>query len=181
VVRGAISGAPAILAAMAARLAGHPVKLSLTRREMYALAGYRTPTIQRLRLRIGAAGMGTGARTALTQIAADALDAPVERVRVEVGDSAFPDEQAAGGSMGTTSWGSAVIKACRALREQGGGEARADTAADVEHDAPLAKHAFGAQFAEVAVDLDSGEVRVPRLLGVFAVGRVINPKTARSQ
>jgi xanthine dehydrogenase YagR molybdenum-binding subunit len=130
---------------------------------------------------IGAADIGTGARTALTQIAADELDVGVERLRVEVGDSAFPDAQAAGGSMGTTSWGSAVVKACRALREQGGGEVTVDTAEDVERDAPLSKHAFGAQFAEVAVDLDSGEVRVPRLLGVFAVGRVINPATARSQ
>ena len=42
-------------------------------------------------------------------------------------------------------------------------------------------HAFGAQFAEVRVDSDTGEVHVPRLLGVFAVGRVINPQTARSQ
>jgi xanthine dehydrogenase YagR molybdenum-binding subunit len=42
-------------------------------------------------------------------------------------------------------------------------------------------HAFGAQFAEVRVHQDSGEVRVPRLLGVFAAGRIINPKTARSQ
>ncbi len=42
-------------------------------------------------------------------------------------------------------------------------------------------HAFGAQFAEVRVNADTGEVRVPRLLGVFAIGRVINPKTARSQ
>src|SRR5262249_42627624 len=45
----------------------------------------------------------------------------------------------------------------------------------------FAMHAFGAQFAEVRVDLDTGEVRVPRLLGVFAAGRIINPKTARSQ
>jgi len=45
----------------------------------------------------------------------------------------------------------------------------------------FAMHAFGAQFAEVHVDADTGEVRVPRLLGVFAVGRVINPKTGRSQ
>ena len=43
------------------------------------------------------------------------------------------------------------------------------------------RHAFGAQFAEVAVDVDTGEVRVPRLLGVFAAGRIINAKTARSQ
>ena len=42
-------------------------------------------------------------------------------------------------------------------------------------------HAFGAQFAEVRVHVTTGEVRVPRLLGVFAAGRIINPKTARSQ
>jgi xanthine dehydrogenase YagR molybdenum-binding subunit len=42
-------------------------------------------------------------------------------------------------------------------------------------------HAFGAQFAEVRVDVTTGEVRVPRLLGVFAAGRIVNPKTARSQ
>lgn len=42
-------------------------------------------------------------------------------------------------------------------------------------------HAFGAQFAEVQVDAALGTVRVPRLLGVFGVGRVINPKLAQSQ
>src|SRR5260221_52652 len=42
-------------------------------------------------------------------------------------------------------------------------------------------HTFGAQFAEVHVNEDTGEVRVPRLLGVFASGHIINPKTARSQ
>ena len=40
---------------------------------------------------------------------------------------------------------------------------------------------FGAQFAEVGVDRDTGEVRVRRMLGVFAAGRILNPKTARSQ
>ena len=42
-------------------------------------------------------------------------------------------------------------------------------------------HSFGAIFAEVRVDLDTGVVRVPRLVGVFDVGRVINPRTACSQ
>src|SRR5258708_14609098 len=42
-------------------------------------------------------------------------------------------------------------------------------------------HAFGAEFAAVRVKQDAGEVRVPRLLGVFAAGRIVNPKTARSQ
>lgn len=40
---------------------------------------------------------------------------------------------------------------------------------------------FGAQFAEVAVDADLGIVRVRRMVGAFAPGRVLNPKTARSQ
>lgn len=42
-------------------------------------------------------------------------------------------------------------------------------------------HAFGAQFCEVRVNPESGEVRVPRFLGVFGTGRILNPKTARSQ
>ncbi|MEU9116831.1 xanthine dehydrogenase family protein molybdopterin-binding subunit [Streptomyces sp. NPDC048483] len=41
--------------------------------------------------------------------------------------------------------------------------------------------AFGAQFAEVAVDPDLGLARVRRMVGAFAPGRVLNPKTARSQ
>jgi xanthine dehydrogenase YagR molybdenum-binding subunit len=42
-------------------------------------------------------------------------------------------------------------------------------------------HSFGAQFIEVRVDEDFGRVRVTRALGAFDVGRVLNPKTARSQ
>ncbi|MES3099222.1 xanthine dehydrogenase family protein molybdopterin-binding subunit [Sphingomonas faeni] len=40
---------------------------------------------------------------------------------------------------------------------------------------------FGAHFAEVAVNAVTGEVRVRRMLGSFAAGRVLNAKTARSQ
>ena len=40
----------AILAAIAARAVGRPVKVALTRQQMFALTGHRTPTIQRLRL-----------------------------------------------------------------------------------------------------------------------------------
>jgi xanthine dehydrogenase YagR molybdenum-binding subunit len=49
------------------------------------------------------------------------------------------------------------------------------------HDAPLGLLTFGAQFAEVAVDPDLGLVRVRRMVGAFAPGRVLNPKLARSQ
>jgi xanthine dehydrogenase YagR molybdenum-binding subunit len=41
--------------------------------------------------------------------------------------------------------------------------------------------AFGAQFAEVHIHSLTGEIRVPRLVGAFAAGRVLNPLTAKSQ
>jgi xanthine dehydrogenase YagR molybdenum-binding subunit len=143
-------------------------------------------------IRLGAADIGTGARTVLAQIAADCLEADVASVRVEIGDTELPAAPLAGGSMGTASWGSAVAKACAALRRRiaddyagvvpaGGLAAHADTSAEIDADAPLARHAFGAQFAEARVNAVTGEVRVPRLLGVFAAGRILNPRTARSQ
>ncbi len=139
-------------------------------------------------IRIAASDIGTGARTVLTQIAADALDVSPEAVTVEIGDSQLPQAMLAGGSMGTTSWGSAILGACARLLErivhgvpEDGVEAHYDTAPDVEAEEQLSRHSFGAQFIEVRVDVDSGEVQVARGLGVFAAGRIINPITARSQ
>jgi xanthine dehydrogenase YagR molybdenum-binding subunit len=150
---------------------------------------YRAPSQATARLdaeggftiQIAAADIGTGARTVLTQIAADALGVDPALVRMEIGDSDFGQAALAGGSMGTASWGSAVVKACDALLQQGEGEVTVDTSEEVKALSKLSRHAFGAQFVEVRVDVDSGEVRLPRVLGVFGVGRVINPKTARSQ
>src|SRR5438067_2464234 len=39
----------------------------------------------------------------------------------------------------------------------------------------------GAQFAEVHVDADLGQIRVARMTGVFGAGKILNAKTARSQ
>ena len=44
-----------------------------------------------------------------------------------------------------------------------------------------AQATFGAHFAEVGVDMATGEVRVRRMSGAFAAGRILNPKSARSQ
>ncbi|WP_283132794.1 xanthine dehydrogenase family protein molybdopterin-binding subunit [Rhizohabitans arisaemae] len=141
-------------------------------------------------VRIAAADIGTGARTVLTQIAADVLRVPLGRVRVAIGDSALPRASLAGGSSGTASWGTAVTRACEALRDEldrrggtpsTGVTVSVDTTEENGEPSRFARHAFGAQFAEVGVDRDTGEARVRRLLGVFAVGRVLNPKTARSQ
>jgi xanthine dehydrogenase YagR molybdenum-binding subunit len=45
----------------------------------------------------------------------------------------------------------------------------------------FSQQAYGAHFAEVGVNIDTGEIRLRRMLGVFAAGRVLNAKTARSQ
>ncbi|TWV58754.1 xanthine dehydrogenase family protein molybdopterin-binding subunit [Streptomyces misionensis] len=142
-------------------------------------------------VRTNATDIGTGARTVLAQVAADALGTALERVRIEIGHSDLPPAPLAGGSMGTASWGWAVHDACAALAARlaahtgplpaEGIDARADTTGRADAEVPYARHAFGAHFAEVAVDTVTGEVRVRRLLGVFAAGHILNARTARSQ
>ena len=135
---------------------------------------------------IGAADLGTGAWTILPQITADALGVDVADVEVRIGDTRYPTASVAGGSSGTNTWGSALVVAARAFRDKFGGSpadgdevsGNVDQAAQDDAHAP---YAFGAQFVEARVNTDTGEIRVPRLLGVFGVGRVVNPRTARSQ
>ena len=132
-------------------------------------------------IRVGATDIGTGARTVLAQIAADVLDVPLEQIRIEIADSDFGSAPVAGGSAGTSSWGSAVVKACRQLRVSDEDEVHVDTDDEAAAEEPLSKHGFGAIFIEARVDVATAEVRIGRALGVFAVGRILNPKTARSQ
>jgi xanthine dehydrogenase YagR molybdenum-binding subunit len=79
-------------------------------------------------------------------------------------------------------------------RIEGGGQSRALTdlvgPQGVEADGEIqpgentinfSQQSYGAHFAEVGVDADTGEIRVRRMLGVFAAGRILNAKTARSQ
>jgi xanthine dehydrogenase YagR molybdenum-binding subunit len=141
-------------------------------------------------VRVAAADIGQGARTALTQIAAEALEVGTDRVRLLIADSDFGPAILAGHSWGTASWGLAVTRAATALRERiadlrsipaGGISVSVDTAQEVQAMGHPERHAYAAQFAEVAVDMITGEVRVRRLLGTFAIGRVVNPLTVRSQ
>jgi xanthine dehydrogenase YagR molybdenum-binding subunit len=59
----------------------------------------------------------------------------------------------------------------------GSGSSTADPVAQERY----AMHAHGAVFAEVKVDPELGQVRVTRLVGAFAAGRIINPRMVRSQ
>ncbi|SMC47865.1 xanthine dehydrogenase family protein molybdopterin-binding subunit [Kibdelosporangium aridum] len=135
---------------------------------------------------IGAADLGTGTWTTLPQIAADALGVPLDQVDVRIGDTEYPIASVAGGSSGTSTWGSAIVEAANAFRDKYGsdpedGDEAQGQVPEYQAKKRYALYAFGAQFAEVRVHADTGEIRVPRMLGVFAAGRIVNPRTARSQ
>jgi xanthine dehydrogenase YagR molybdenum-binding subunit len=154
-------------------------------------AAVRALACGRYGVRIGASDIGTGTWTTLTQIAADALGVAIEDVELEIGDSDVPRSGPHGGSSGIITWGTAIVAAAEKLRERlqsdhGGTVPPEGLEVTVEtplnpHTRKVSMYTFGAQFAEVRVNEDTGEVRVPRLLGVFDAGRIVNPKTARSQ
>ena len=139
---------------------------------------------------LGAADIGTGARTALMQIAADALDVRIKDVELRIGDSDLPFTSGAGGSSGTISWGTWIVEAAAELKERladGGGVLPPDgLEVAIQGSAnpyleQVSMYTFGAHFAEVRVREDTGEVRVARMLGMYDAGRIVNPRTARSQ
>lgn len=157
-------------------------------------------------VRTAASDMGPGTYTAMTQLAADALELPIERVDFELGDTDMPPAPVHGGSITLASVGNAVVAACEALRAklaalagpegvQGGmtgmvallsrhglQSVKADGEAKPGDESKrFGTAAFGAVFAEVLVDPLLGTVRVPRIVGAYDIGRVINPKIARSQ
>ncbi len=176
----------------------------------------------------GSQDIGTGTYTILGQVAADALGLPVDRVRVEIGDTKLPEAPLSAGSRTASSVSPAVKGAAEAaraaaialavadrrsplyglasgqiavaggqLRGPGGGhqETYAAVLSRARKDEVVGQfdskekpdrkdyaiHSFGAQFAEVTVDPDLGQVRVRRFVGAFATGKVLNSKTGRSQ
>jgi len=130
--------------------------------------------------------IGTGTYTVMTQIAADALGLPIDRVTFTLGDSSLPLAPLEGGSFTVASVGSAVRAACEKVRER----ARRDPSRPIDEQAtalpsPRRKDAscysHSAVFAEVHVDEDLGTIQVARVVTAVEAGRVVNPKTARSQ
>src|SRR5262249_15617780 len=62
------------------------------------------------------ADIGPGTYTMMTQLGAEMLGAPLENVTAKLGDSALPDAPVEGGSFTTSSVGSAIHAACRAVQ-----------------------------------------------------------------
>ena len=170
----------------------------------------------------GTQDLGTGARTVLAQIAAEALGAKLDDVRAIIGDTqTLPYTGNSWGSMTTPSVGPAVRMAAEDAQRQ-----LFEAAATMLHTTPDTLEArdsrivvrdtdrsmtfaevtkelgdvmiigkgsrgpnpqdtaimtFGAQFAEVEVDIATGIVRVLRIVAVHDGGRIINPLLAESQ
>ena len=140
----------------------------------------------RYAVQIGAVDIGTGTWTALTQIAADALGCDISAVDLQIGDTDLPAASVEGGSSGISSWGRAIVAAAQALRQEHGespavGAASTADAPENEDAEKYGMYSFGAHFVEARVNRYTGEIHVSRMLGVFSVGRVINPTTLRSQ
>ncbi|MEX2969918.1 molybdopterin cofactor-binding domain-containing protein [Streptomyces sp. C184] len=96
---------------------------------------FQGPTAVRVRLETDGTAVvqtdmtdiGTGTYTILTQVAADGLGLPANRVRVELGRSGFPSSWGSGGSWGAANSTVAAHRACAALREKLLVAARGDT------------------------------------------------------
>jgi xanthine dehydrogenase YagR molybdenum-binding subunit len=173
--------------------------------------------------------MGPGTYTSMTQVAADALGLPMQRVRFALGDSQFPKAPSHSGSRTMASVGSAVFTVANMLRDKfirtavvdpgsplSGARpqdiavsdgrmyrtedpARGETYQDLlrrrgwpgldsqqtwspgDTDKRFSLYAYGAVFAEVAVDEALGSIKVRRIFGCYDAGRVVNPKLAHSQ
>jgi xanthine dehydrogenase YagR molybdenum-binding subunit len=148
-----------------------------------ATARARLTPDRRLVVKLAMTDIGTGTYTILTQIAAEAMEMPIERVTVLMGDTNYPPTDGSGGSWGAATSGSAVRAACQKLKASlASGVTEAEGSVTPAELSTSYSHAsFGAHFVEAAVHRDTGEVRVRRMLGVFAAGRILNAKTARSQ
>jgi xanthine dehydrogenase YagR molybdenum-binding subunit len=131
--------------------------------------------------------IGTGSYTVFAQIAAEVLDLPVANIKVRLGHSSYPDTPGSGGSFGASSCGAALHDACTKLKarlakgEGAQGLSATGSVKPGDEYKKYSQYAYGAHFAEVGVDQTTGEVRLRRMLGVFAAGRILNPKTAHSQ
>src|SRR6478672_4915920 len=95
---------------MAAATRGNPLQLSK--------ANVRLDPDGIATVKMAMTDIGTGTYTILAQIAAEMLGVPMEQVRVELGDTSFPQASGSGGSFGAASSGSALFEACNALREK---------------------------------------------------------------
>lgn len=154
------------------------------------------------RVQVATHEIGQGIHTVCALLVSEKLGIATHNVKVEIGDSTLPPAPVAGGSNSTASVSHAIAKACDEILAKPGAGTREAYAENIPEGAPpnasdmmqkgkpafvrgegrkSIRYALGAQFVEVRVHRLTGEIRVPRAVGAFAAGRIVNPVTARSQ
>jgi CO/xanthine dehydrogenase Mo-binding subunit/aerobic-type carbon monoxide dehydrogenase small subunit (CoxS/CutS family) len=143
----------------------------------------------RYAVHVGVTDVGAGAKTTMALIAAEALDVPLSKIDLIWGDTdRCPYSVGESGSRTTIMTGQAVMEAARDLQKQiaekglpKGDDVLIASATPNPQLQGRVRQAYGAHFAEVAVDTQLGHIRVVRYVTVHDCGRIINPLTAESQ
>ncbi|MBX7251447.1 MAG: xanthine dehydrogenase family protein molybdopterin-binding subunit [Candidatus Promineofilum sp.] len=151
--------------------------------------------IERAEVYTAAADVGQGAHSVLAQIAAETLGLPLDRVQMIVSDTATAGDAGPCSASRMTMYGGNAVRAAAAEAlakwqnedrpASGGGRwvAPATTALLPDPDANrnFVSYAYGAQAAEIEVDIDTGAIEVIRIVAAHDPGRAINPQQVLGQ
>ncbi|GAP15769.1 xanthine dehydrogenase, molybdenum binding subunit apoprotein [Longilinea arvoryzae] len=151
--------------------------------------------IERAVIRHGASEVGMGAHTVITQMAADALGLPMEKIELVSTDTAqVKDAGSVSASRMTFFIGNAIKEGAEKALEMWANEERPvhldhtywphqTTAPDPETGQcdPNVAYAYTTQAAEVAVDLETGQVKIEKIYCTIDVGKAINPQQVVGQ
>lgn len=175
-----------------------------------------------IHLMAGVTDIGTGAKTTMSILAAEAMGVPLEKVQIISGDTdVTPYSVGESGSRTTCFTGQAVLAACEDAKKHllelasqilevkpealeirneriyvKGMMDKGTTIEEVARKFPdaivgsgftniklenMARQSFAAHFAEVEVDIETGEIKLLNYVAVHDSGKIINPLTAESQ
>lgn len=160
--------------------------------------------IERAAVNLAASDVGQGVTTTLAQIAAEALDVPLDRIEMGPVDTASaPDAGSASASRHVYISGNAVMRACLQAKEKWEAVLRAETGeTQIEAEytyhgrefrpttpydpetgqcEPHISYGYSTQIALVEVDLATGQVDVLKVWAAHDMGRAVNPQIVRGQ
>ncbi len=136
----------------------------------------------RAQIASGSSAQGQWRATAYAQIAADALDLPIDAISVTCGDTGTcPEGIGALASRSTAIGGSAVLAACREVRKRRESGENLPITAEVRYENEGQAWGYGAYLASLKIDADTGQITLTRLICVDDTGTIINPDLVKGQ
>jgi CO/xanthine dehydrogenase Mo-binding subunit len=156
---------------------------------------YGESEVERAVIRHGASEVGMGAHTVISQMAADALDLPMEKIALVSTDTALvKDSGSVSASRMTFFIGNAIKEGSEKALAMWANEERPvhldytywphqTTTPDPQTGQcdPNVAYAYTAQAAEVTVDIETGQVKIEKIYCAIDVGKAINPQQVVGQ